>query len=128
VKWKTRDTVEVIVGAVTGSLQRPELLVVGRYRDKDLEVVGRTVQLKDDQSAAIGKLLKPARQRHPWPDEISTHWGSGSKTPIIKVQPKLVVEVAADAALQAGHYRHPLRLVRHRTDLEPGDVETLPSS
>jgi len=57
------------------------------------------VKLKDDQWSAIGKLLKPAGPRHPWPDEISTHWGSGSKTPIIKVEPKLVVEVAADAAL-----------------------------
>lgn len=45
-KWKTRDTVEAIVGAVTGSLQRPELLVVGRYRGRQLEVVGRTVTLK----------------------------------------------------------------------------------
>lgn len=126
VKWKTRDTVEAIIGAVTGSLQRPELLVVGRYRGKELEVVGRTVKLTDAQSAAIGKLLKPAGARHPWPDQISTHWGRGSKTPIMKVRPAVVVEVAADAALQAGHYRHPLRLIRHRSDLEPVDVDTLP--
>ena len=127
VKWKTRDTVEAIVGAVTGSLRRPELLVVGRYRGRELEVVGRTVKLSDEQAGMIGKLLKPSGARHPWPDQISTHWGRGSKTPIIKVQPKMVVEVAADAALQAGHYRHPLRLVRHRTDLTPSDVETLPT-
>jgi hypothetical protein len=31
--------VEAILGAVTGSLQRPEVLVVGRYRGKELEVV-----------------------------------------------------------------------------------------
>jgi ATP-dependent DNA ligase len=127
VKWKTRDTVEAIIGAVTGSLQRPEVLVVGRYRGEELEVVGRTVKLGDDQAAVIGKLLKPAGARHPWPDEISTHWGRSSKTPIVKVRPKVVVEVAADAALQAGHYRHPLRLVRHRADLTPADVETLPN-
>ncbi len=125
IKVKFRDTVDVIVGAVTGSLQRPEVLVVGRYRGKVLEVIGRTVQLKEDQSVAIGKLLKPAGPRHPWPDEIATHWGKGSKTPMVKVQPRLVVEVAADAALQAGHYRHPLRLVRHRTDLTARDVESL---
>lgn len=126
-KVKFRDTVDVIVGAVTGSLRQPEVLVVGRYRGKDLEVVGRTVKLKPDQSAAIGKLLTAAGTRHPWPDQISTHWGRGSKTPIVKVQPRVVVEVAADAALQAGHYRHPLRLVRHRGDLGPADVETLPA-
>jgi hypothetical protein len=91
-------------------------------------VIGRTVKLKADQAAAIAKLLKPAGARHPWPDQISTHLGKGSKTPIITVQPKVVVEVAADAALQAGHYRHPLRLVRHRADLGPGEVETLPGA
>jgi hypothetical protein len=103
------------------------MLVVGRYRGKVLEVIGRTVRLKDDQAAAIAPLLKAAGARHPWPDEISTHWGKGSKTPMIKVQPKIVVEVAADAALQAGHYRHPLRLVRYRRDLSPANVETLPT-
>nr|WP_112248259.1 ATP-dependent DNA ligase [Kribbella monticola] len=128
VKVKHRETVDVIVGAVTGSLRAPEVLVVGRYRGKVLEVVGRTVKLRDEQAAAIGKLLKPAGPRHPWPEEIATHWGKGSKTPLVKVQPRLVVEVAADAALQAGHYRHPLRLVRHRTDLTPGDVEPLPET
>jgi hypothetical protein len=40
-----------------------------------------------------------------WPDEIASHWGKSSKTPLIKVQPRLVVEVGADAALQAGQYR-----------------------
>jgi ATP-dependent DNA ligase len=127
VKWKRRETVEAIIGAVTGTLRRPEILVVGRYRGDELEVVGRTVKLTEDQSAAIGKLLKPAGARHPWPDQLSTHWGRGSKTPIVKVQPAIVVEVAADAALQAGHYRHPLRLIRYRSDLEPSDVEMLPA-
>ncbi|GAA1115098.1 ATP-dependent DNA ligase [Kribbella jejuensis] len=126
-KWKTRDSVEAIIGAVTGSLRHPDLLVVGRYRGDDLEVVGRTTTLTDDQAATIGELLKPAGTRHPWPDQLSTHWARGSKTPLIKVQPKIVVEVAADQALQAGHYRHPLRLLRHRTDLDPYDVETLRS-
>jgi hypothetical protein len=32
--------------------------------------------------------------------------GEASKTPIVKARPTVVVEVAADAALQAGHYRH----------------------
>jgi ATP-dependent DNA ligase len=124
-KVKTRDTVEAIVGAVTGSVARPELLVVGRYRGKELEEVGQTVQLTTDQAEAIGRLLKPAGPRHPWPDQISTHWGRGSKTPIIWVQPRVVVEVAADAALQVGHYRHPLRFVRARADLRPSDVVML---
>ncbi len=110
---------------MTGSLQSPEVLVVGRYRGKELEVVGRTVPLKPAQAAAIAPVLKVAGARHPWPDQISTHWGPGSKTPIVKVRPTVVVEVAADAAMQGDHYRHPLRLVRHRGDVSPADVETL---
>jgi hypothetical protein len=39
--------VDAIVGAVTGSLRHPDVLVVGRYRGKELEVIGRTVKLKD---------------------------------------------------------------------------------
>jgi hypothetical protein len=57
---------------VTGSLRRPDVLVVGRYRGFEREVVGRTVKLSDDQAAVVGKLLKTADSRHPWPDEIST--------------------------------------------------------
>lgn len=95
------------MGAVTGSLQRPEVLVMGRYRGKELEVVGRTVKLTDDQSASIAKLLKPAGVRHPWPDQISTHWGRGSKTPLVQGPVEGGGRGAADAALQAGHYRHP---------------------
>jgi hypothetical protein len=71
---------------VTGSLEQPEVLVVGRCRGKQLEVVGRTVSLKPAQAAAIAPLLKPATAGHPWPDKISTHWGKGSKTPIVKVR------------------------------------------
>ena len=88
-------------------------------------MIGRTTPLNAAQSEQIGQLLKPAGKRHPWPDEISTHGGRGSKTAIIKVGPTVVVEVSADAALQADHYRHPLRLVRPRADVDPGDVETL---
>jgi len=128
VKVKHRDTVEAIVGAVTGTLRHPEVLVVGRYRGEELEVIGRTVKLNDDQAAGIGKLLRPAGARHPWPDQISTHWGKGTKTPLVKVQPRIVVEVAADAALQADHYRHPLRLIRVRAELQPEDVLTLPGT
>jgi ATP-dependent DNA ligase len=128
VKVKTRETIDVICGAVTGSLLRPEVVIAGRYRGKVLEVVGRTVPLNDQQAAELAGLLKPAGARHPWPDEIgSGRWdGKNSKVPLVKVQPRVVIEVAADAARQGDHYRHPLRYLRPRADLEPGDVEQLP--
>jgi hypothetical protein len=39
-----------------------------------------------------------------------------------------VAEVSADAALQAGQWRHGLRYLRHRADLQPQDVPILPAS
>jgi hypothetical protein len=46
--------------------------------------------------------------------------------PITKADPSVVVEVSADAALQAGVFRHPLRYVRLRPELQPGDVPPIP--
>ncbi len=39
-----------------------------------------------------------------------------------------MAEVAADAATQAGQARHGMRYVRHRPDLRPDDLPTLPNS
>jgi hypothetical protein len=44
---------------------------------------------------------------------------------LAKVRPEVVVEVRADAALQAGQWRHGLRYVRPRVDLNPNDVDRL---
>jgi hypothetical protein len=67
---------------------------------------------------------------HPWPDEIgNARWAKtstgASKVPLTKVVPTVVVEVSADAALQAGAWRHPLRYVRYRAELRPQRVPTL---
>lgn len=53
------------MGAVTGSLARPEAVIAGRYRGKELEVVGRTLPLKDHQAAELLALLKPAGPTQP---------------------------------------------------------------
>jgi len=102
VKYKTREPVEVIAGGVIGPLKQPEVLIAGRYRGSELVQVGRTVQLSPEQSAA-----------------------QSGKVALTKVDP-VVVEVSADAALQAGQWRHPLRMVRIRAEMQPEDVATLP--
>jgi hypothetical protein len=124
---KHRDTREVIIGGVLGSITRPDVVIAGLYRGGDLVVVGRTVPLDPRQTAELGKLLQPAKPGHPWPDEIiAQRWGGkDSQKPLTKVEPLVVAEVTADAALQAGQWRHPLRLVRVRADLQPGDVLAL---
>jgi len=127
VKVKHRDSIEVVIGAVAGSIERPEVVVCGRYRGSELEIIGRTVPLNPTQAAELAAILKPAGARHPWPDEIGAdYWGrDAKKVTIVKVRPVVVAEVAADAAKQGDRYRHPLRFHRVRVDLTPNDVERL---
>ncbi|MCB0906767.1 MAG: ATP-dependent DNA ligase [Nocardioidaceae bacterium] len=116
VKVKSRESTEVIVGAVTGTLTRPQTLVAGRFRDGVLRIVGRSTPLSTTQAGELATALTPAAEDHPWPDEVSsTRFGSSrDKVTLVKVEPLLVAEVLADTALQAGAYRHPLRYLRLR--------------
>ena len=130
-KVKNRETVEVIVGAVIGPVERPEAIVAGRYAPdpelgQDLTVVGRSTPLSSRQAAELAAVLTPIPAgQHPWPDEVGAgHWGGGPVA-ITHVEPTVVVEVTADTALQAGRYRHPLRYVRIRGDLTVSDVPVL---
>ncbi len=123
-KVKRRTSYDVLVGGVLGPIDRPEVVIAGRYRGEELVMVGRTVPLTAVQSAELGAVLRPAGRGHPWPDEITSYRGGGkdSKKPLTKVRPERVIEVAADAAVQAGQWRHGLRYVRYRADLRPEDV------
>jgi ATP-dependent DNA ligase len=127
-KVKSWETTEVIAGGVIGTLERPSQLVAGRYRDGELVVVGRTSPLSPRQAEELAAVLTPAGDDHPWPDRIGTgRFGGGRlSVPLTKVDPSLVVEVSADAALQAGVFRHPMRYVRVRPDLHPGDLPEIP--
>jgi ATP-dependent DNA ligase len=123
-KVKSWETTEVIAGGVIGSIEAPSQLVAGRYRDGELVVVGRTSPLSPAQSAELAAVLSPAGDGHPWPDRIGTGAFGGGRlsVPLTRVAPTAVVEISADAALQAGVFRHPLRFVRVRQDLRPGDL------
>jgi hypothetical protein len=117
-----------VAGGVIGPLERPGQLVAGRYRDGELVVVGRTSPLSPAQSAELAGVLRSAGTDHPWPDRIGTgRFGGGRlSVPLTRVEPVAVVEVSADAALQAGVFRHPLRFVRVRPDLQVADLPPLP--
>jgi ATP-dependent DNA ligase len=126
-KVKSWESTEVVAGGVIGTLERPSQLVAGRFRDGELVVVGRTSPLSPAQAAELAAVLRPAGPDHPWPDRIGTGAFGGGRlsVPLTRVAPEVVVEVSADAALQAGVFRHPLRYVRVRPDLSPGDVDTI---
>jgi hypothetical protein len=57
---KHRVTEEVVVGGVLGPIDRPEVVIAGRYRGDELVMVGRTVPLDPRQSAGLGAVLRPA--------------------------------------------------------------------
>jgi ATP-dependent DNA ligase len=123
-KYRYRDSVDVIVGAVTGSLTRPERLVLGLYHDGALRMVGGTSALTDLQQSLLARLLVAAGDEHPWPAVIGGghvgYWGGDID--IIRVRPDVVVEVAADNAFEHGRWRHVTTFVRPRPDLRPGDT------
>ncbi len=126
-KYRIRDTVEVLVGAVTGSLKLPERLILGLYRDGELQVVGSTGDLTIRQQRSMAPLLTPANADHPWPDDLSEgrlgHFGN-RRVPITKVEPTLVVEVSADSAFERGRWRHITTFVRPRPDLDADEIAT----
>lgn len=126
-KVKSWETTEVVAGGVIGPIERPSQLIAGRYRDGELVVVGRTSPLSPAQAEELAAVLAPPGADHPWPDRIGTgRFGGGRlSVPLTKVAPTAVVEVSADAALQAGVFRHPMRFVRVRPDLRPEDVPEL---
>jgi ATP-dependent DNA ligase len=127
-KVKSWESTEVVAGGVIGPIERPSQLVAGLYRDGELVVVGRTSPLAPRQAEELAAVLTPAGRDHPWPDRIGTgRFGGGRlSVPLTKVAPTVVVEVSADAALQAGVFRHPMRYVRVRPDLRSEDVPPLP--
>ena len=126
-KVKSWETTEVVAGGVIGPIERPSQLVAGRVRDGELVVVGRTSPLDPRQAAELAAVLAPAGDDHPWPERIGTGRFGGGKLAVAltRVDPTVVVEVSADAALQAGVFRHPLRYVRVRPDLRPEDLDPL---
>ncbi|MET9373960.1 ATP-dependent DNA ligase [Streptomyces sp. NPDC002992] len=123
-KVRRRNTTEAIVGAVTGSLTRPQILVLGRYdEDGTLRPVGRTVPLTPERMRQMAGLLHQAGTDHPWTGvRFSSTWGSREALDVVLVQPELVAEVDADTAIDRGAWRHPLRLIRPRLDVTLHDV------
>jgi hypothetical protein len=105
-----------LVGAVVGTIERPQRLVLGRLVEGQPRIVGSTHELRPVQQAEVAALLVAADE-HPWPAELSLSWGTRDRTPIVRVDPTVTVEVLADQAIDAGRWRHTTRFVRTRLDL-----------
>jgi ATP-dependent DNA ligase len=123
-KIRRRDTTEAIIGAITGSLARPQLLLLGRHDLAGrLRTVGRTVPLRPDAAQQVGEHLAAAGPEHPWTGvRFASAWGSRDVLDAVLVRPELVAEVSADRAVDRGVFRHPLRFKRLRVDVTVEDV------
>ncbi|THA29023.1 ATP-dependent DNA ligase [Streptomyces sp. A1547] len=124
-KIRRRDTTETIVGAIAGTLTRPQLLVLGRHdQNGRLRAVGRTVPLRPDVARQVAGHLTAAAPGRPREGvRFSATWGSRDVLDTTLVHPALVAEVSADRAIDhGGVFRHPLRFQRLRLDVGLVDV------
>jgi hypothetical protein len=125
-KVKHRDTLDVICAAVTGPIKRPETVIAGLTIDGKLRIVGRTSPLKGNTSQALGRLLVPSAADHPWPAEVKTtavsRFNVTAPTTELTLVAPIVVEVSADTAFSGASFRHPLRYLRARPELNPDNV------
>lgn len=126
-KVKHRTSVEVICAAVIGPLRRPAIVVAGLVLDGELRIVGRTVPLSVTGSKELGtQLVAAAEREHPWPARVTSAavngWGGTSDPVDLTLVQPIVVEVTADAAWSGRSFRHVLRHIRARPDVDVDDV------
>jgi ATP-dependent DNA ligase len=123
-KIRRRDTTEGIIGAITGTVRRPQTVLLGRYdRDGMLRLVARSTQLAPETARRLADELTAAGRGHPWEGVLfTTSWGSRTPLDVVLVEPELVAEIHVDTAQDRGAWRHPVRFVRLRQDMATGDV------
>ncbi|MEV5731312.1 ATP-dependent DNA ligase [Streptomyces pharetrae] len=123
-KVRRRDTTEAVIGAITGTVRRPQTLVLGRLDAAGaLRPVGRSTPLRPDAARGLAERLTLARPGHPWEGvRLTTSWGSRTELDVVLVEPVLVAEIMVDTALERGSWRHPVRFARLRLDVALPDV------
>lgn len=124
-KYRVRNSAEAVIGAVTGTLADPGGVLVGRFDAAGrLRYSGRSTPLGRDRRDELAETLSPGGAGHPWAGHTFTSgWGSREPLATTLVAPRLVAEIETDVARDAaGRWRHPVRLLRLRTDLAPEDV------
>ena len=128
-KIRVQDTLELIVGAITGPLTAPDRLVLGQYDvTGELVIIGGTSSLGGRERRSIAPLLQLPKNSHPWPGEMEAarlgHW-AGDRQLITRVDPTLVVEVSVDDAVGPQGSQRLAEFVRVRPDLTVEETEVL---
>lgn len=130
-KVKHRDTLDVVCAAVIGPITRPEMIVAGLPIEGELRIVGRSSMLKPAAAKTLAAHLTSGDAEHPWPESVKRgaldrfNRGGTDLVELTLVRP-IVVEVSADTAWSGTSFRHPLRYLRVRPELDPGAI-TVPA-
>lgn len=127
-KVKSRRSVDVVCAAVIGPRALLTAAVVGLPVSGRLRIVGRSTPLSAYAGRSLALHLRAPGGDHPWPEEITeTMLDRFSKvrgTVRLTLVEPIVVEVSADVAWSGRSFRHPVRLLRVRPELHPGDVSS----
>ncbi|MGY1434653.1 ATP-dependent DNA ligase [Streptomyces reniochalinae] len=128
-KLRARATAEAVVGAVTGPLASPDVLLLGRWDEGgELRMVAQSAPVTTALRRELGPLLTSAGPEHPWTDaRFRSGWGSRDLLAHRCVVPEHVVEFEADVAFDEGRWRHPVQARRRRPGFAPQDVPRFPS-
>lgn len=125
-KVKSRRSVDVVVAAVIGPRMQPTATVVGLPVGGRLRIVGRSTPLSARAGRSLGMHLRTPHGVHPWPEEITEtmldRFSKDRGTVHLTLVEPLVVEVSADVAWSGTSFRHPVRLLRVRPELDPAGV------
>jgi ATP-dependent DNA ligase len=129
-KVRAFETAEGVVAGVTGPPRAPGTLLLGRYDvDGDLRLIARTTPIPPAGRRELGAVLAPVLPGHPWQGvRFSAGWRTRDALVWTPVAPEVVAEFRGDTAVDRGRYRHPVRYLRMRADLAPGDLPLLGSS
>ncbi len=125
-KYKLWSTVDIVVGAVIGPIERPTEFVAGLPINGSLRIVGRSSPLRTTDSKALAAWLLPPQTGHPWPATVKGTTldrfnRDASPVTLTRVEP-IVVEVSADTSWSGRSFRHALRFQRVRPELTPMEV------
>lgn len=121
-----RESVECVIGAVTGTLRAPRRLLLGvPDAEGTLRLVGVTRELTLPQSRRLGAALSAADASHPWAHSMPLTdvpgWADIDTAPTL-VAPASVVEVVAGGTAPTGTWLEPRELIRSRPELRADEV------
>lgn len=118
VKVKHFETADVVVGGYTGAPGEPHGLILGLYDQRGvLHHVGTTSMLSGEMRAAA-VALRPSVNRFDGLQPGRGRWASAQFDEWVPLDPSAVCEIAFNR-LDGMKFRHSVRLVRFRPDLEP---------